>query len=234
MIVCSFAVPSESSRFTGKLRHSWKVKAGALPWILGNLGRHEVLVVHAGIGSESAAKVTAEVLQAHDPRLWISSGFAGALDPRLQGGDIFLAENQSAPDAYRRAASLEAGSLHVRTGRMVTAEQPVESPAAKRTLAAETSALAVDMETAPIREECSKRGVPLLSVRAISDTASQALPIPFDVWFDVERQKPRPLALVCHLLRHPSKVTPFSEFLENIFLSKRNLATFLDLYVRSN
>lgn len=204
-----------------------------MPWILGNLGRHEVLVVHVGIGRESAEEVAGEVLREYEPWLWISSGFAGALDPELEGGDVFLAENQSAPEAFRRAVELDTGLDRVRTGRMVTSDFPVDSPAAKQALAAETSAMAVDMETEWILGVCSRREVPLLSIRAITDTAEQALPIPFDIWFDAGRQKPRPLALLSHLLTHPSKVTPFSEFLENVFLAKRNLAKFLDAYVVS-
>jgi adenosylhomocysteine nucleosidase len=231
MIVCSFALPSESGGFVGHLHHSWKVKGGALPWILGNLGRHEILVVHVGIGRDSAAEVVGEVLLHHAPWLWICSGFAGALDPTLEGGDIFIAENFSASDPFSRAAALEAPIHRVRTGRMVTSPHPLESPAAKRALAAQTGALAVDMETERILEECLHRDLPLLSVRAISDTASQSLPVPFDVWFDAGSQKPRPLALVRHLLAHPSQVTPFSGFLENVFLAKRNLATYLDAYL---
>lgn len=233
MIVCSFALPSESGKLVSHLHHSWKVKAGPLPWILGNLGRHEVLIVHVGIGRESAGEVTAEVLSRYAPWLWISSGFAGALDPALDGGDIFLAENLSAPEPFRRARNLDVSIDHVRSGPMVTSHRPIESPSAKQALATETSAMAVDMETARIQDECSRRDIPLMAIRAISDTASQSLPIPFEVWFDAKTQKPRPLSLARHLLANPSQMTPFSAFLENVYLAKRNLGKFLDAYIQA-
>jgi adenosylhomocysteine nucleosidase len=67
----------------------------------------------------------------------------------------------------------ELGDLPV--GRLVTAPQLVGRPAAKRTLARETGAIAVDMESAAIAAACQERLVPCAVVRAISDTVDTEL-----------------------------------------------------------
>ena len=75
--------------------------------------------------------------------------------------------------------------------------------AAKSALAAETGALAVDMETAWIAGSARRRGVPMLSLRVISDAAGQDFPVPGGILFDAVRQRPRYVALPAWLLAHP-------------------------------
>ncbi len=227
MIICSFALPDESSQFRQHLRHPGELRTGALRWVLGNFGRHEVLVVHTGIGLKSADTVAREVLADHRPWLWISSGVAGALDEDLRAGDIFLGSNMSEDKILQKAARVRLPVMSVRTGHLISVPEPAETAADKEKLAIENSAGAVDMETAAIVACCSEKGIPVLSVRAISDVASQSLPVPFKVWFDDDVQRPRTLALLWFLLRHPEKFSLFVDFVGNVFLARKNLARFL-------
>jgi adenosylhomocysteine nucleosidase len=231
MIVCSFALPEESNAFRHRMSHPGQLRTGSLPWVLGNFGRHEVLIVHTGIGLKSAEPIVREVLAGHEPWLWISSGMAGALDRDFMAGDIFLGSNISEDRMLEKAALVKLPEISIRIGQLNSVSEPAETVADKERLASEHSAGAVDMETEAIVACCSEKGIPVLSVRAISDGADQALPVPFNVWFNSDAQRPRTLALLRFLLRHPMEIAPFVDFVGNMFLARKNLARFLCSYL---
>jgi hypothetical protein len=96
-----------------------------------------------------------------------------------------------------------------------------------------TGARLVDMESATLAEACALANVPLTAVRAVSDSADQFLPVPFDAWFDTQRQCARPVALVLHLLRHPSHIAPFVRFLSRLPRVAKALAAAVEAAVRN-
>jgi adenosylhomocysteine nucleosidase len=126
----------------------------------------------------------------------ISAGFAGGLDPALRVGDTLTMDFPGAP--------------------ILSRAMPIETPAEKIAAFHETGARLVDMETATLADACASAGVPLVSVRAVSDSAEQFLPVPFGAWFDMQRQRARPFSLVLHLLRHPSHIAPFARFISRL------------------
>ena len=152
----------------------------------------EVLIVHTGIGPESAGRVIRSLLAVEKPRLLVCAGFGGGLDPQLRVGDTLVADFSA--------------------GVILSSADPLETPAQKAAVFRKSGARIVDMETATIAAACSAAGVPLVAVRAVSDSADDSLPVPFDVWFDAARQRARPLALVGFLLRNPSRAAPFARF----------------------
>ena len=188
----TFARPEESGAFRKKLADLRKGTCGALPAWRGSIGKIAVTVIHTGIGPAAAQRAILELLAHETPRRVISAGFAGGLDPALRAADTLTAEFPT-PLIFSKAVQLET---------------PAEKVAAFR----ETGARIVDMETDIIGAACTSAGVPLSTVRAVSDTADESLPVPFAVWFDTARQRARPFALVAHLLRHPSHIAPFARF----------------------
>lgn len=231
MIAVTFAVPQESRDFRGALRHASEVGPALL---LGNLGDCEVLVGHTGVGPASAARRAAALLAWHRPRLLISAGFAGGLDPRLATGDLLLATNFSSPELLAKSRAHLAGNAHAFFGGLTSQSHPAETVAEKSALARATGALAVDMETASIAAACERSGVPLLAVRAISDCARDPLPVPFPEWFDLEAQRPRPITLVKFLARHPAQIRPFARFVHGLTPARQAFTRFLtDFITRS-
>ena len=136
------------------------------------------------------------------PRLVISAGYAGALQPGQAVGDLVLGENYSSP-ALRREALLHLVGERVRIGALLTESVAIENAAAKKALHDATGALAVDMETAWIARVCAAATVPLLSLRVISDAADQDFPVPGRVLYDSVRQRPRYLVLPVWMALHP-------------------------------
>ncbi len=191
-VLVTFARPEESGPFRKRLMalETSRIR-GRKVWA-GELRGLRTVIVHTGIGPVSAEAVLSDVLGEVKPRRVICSGFGGALDPVLRVGDTLTAELPS-PFILSRA-------------------DPIEQPAEKLAAFRETGARVVDMETDAVAKACGESGVPVTAVRAISDSADQSLPVPFDAWFDSTRQRARPVALVLHLLRHPSHIAPFARF----------------------
>ena len=75
---------------------------------------------------------------------------------------------------------------------------------------------------------------PPLALRSVSDSADQFLPVPFDAWFDTRRQRARPLALLLHLLRHPSHIAPFTRFISRLPRIAAALAQAVEAAVRND
>lgn len=222
MIAVSFALPEESKEVTAMLDGAERKGKDRLGTVAGRFAGREVRVVHTGMGMASATERVEFFLRSHAPAAWIAAGFGGALDPELEIGEVVVCHNYSSPALMQAIDALPA-----RRGALVTAREVVETAAAKAQLARHTNAVVVDMETSAIHRLCSTRGIPMLAIRCISDTARRDLPVPARVWFDADRQVARPGPLAGYLLRHPGRVAGFARFVRGIGLARRELTGFL-------
>ena len=207
MIAVTFALPDESNEFVRLLRRR----------------DAPVTVFHTGVGEKICRARIEPFLDSQRFDLLISSGFAGGTDPSLGVGELLLAENFSDPELLARAQDL----LVSRVGRLVTARRVIESESERAELAGKDAAAAVDMETEWIARACAARKIPMLSLRAISDTAAAPFPLPPTVLFDLARQKTDPLKLTSHLLRHPSHVVRLIRFARQIAAVRQTLGAAL-------
>jgi hypothetical protein len=64
----------------------------------------------------------------------------------------------------------------------------------------------------------------MLSLRAISDTATEPFPAPAKVLFDVAKQKTDFVRLGSYLLMHPSAFGRLNAFRERVAVARRTLA----------
>ena len=230
MIAVTFALPQESQDFRHALRHASAVGGGR--FLLGNIGAEEVLLGHTGVGPAAAAENAAALLAFARPRMLISTGFAGGLDPRLATGDLLLAENFSAPALLAQSRALAGDRAF--TGALTSQPHAAESVAEKAALHHATGALGVDMETASVAAACARAGVPLLAVRAISDPAREPLPVPFAEWFDLAAQRPRPFALVRYLAHHPARLGPFVRFVRGLTPARHAFTRFVCEFIAAS
>ena len=219
MIAVTFALPAESSNFIKLLDR--RSREGAL--VRGRFHDREVCVLHTGVGEQITRRRIGEFLQRHKPELLVSSGFAGALTDRLDVGDILLADNYSAPEPLAIARRLLA-SHRSHVGSLFTASAIVDSTGQRSDLARDSGSLAVDMETRFIAEACSQSAVPMLAMRAISDSPSARMPVPPEVMFDIERQRTRYMALALHVTANPSALAKLARFGRQIAAVRAALA----------
>jgi adenosylhomocysteine nucleosidase len=207
MIGITFALPSESSGLVRRLqdvrRHD--------NLISGKIDNQEVTILHTGVGAKHCSARLEILLNKTRPSLVISSGFAGGVSEELRAGDLILARNFSDPGLLANAERL----LREREPRLVklfTSTSIIDSVAERNEIAQAAGAAAVDMETGAIADVCKVHGVPLLSLRIISDTAIQPFPAPPSVLFDIERQRTNFGGLLAYLLRDPGSILQLFRF----------------------
>lgn len=131
-------------------------------------------VIVSGIGKPNAERALLKSIEDQSPRLVLTCGYAGGLNPRFKHGDIlFDADAECAlADAFANSGAMP-GKFHC-------ADRIIATTAEKRTLFQTTNADAVEMESGVIRELCRQRGIPSATVRIISDDAGQDLPMDFN------------------------------------------------------
>lgn len=131
-----------------------------------------------GVGGGSRAVVRQE-----RPRLVVSCGFSGALDPGLASGDLVLAtavrddtgDVIEAPHAQRAAAAEALRGMRVVEGELGCVTSLAATAAEKRALI-RPGTLAVDMESHPAARAATELGIPWIGLRAIVDSLETSLP----------------------------------------------------------
>ncbi len=234
--IVTFALPDESRLFVKTLEGGAEIlprgRAPLLPVHVGQHGESRLAVVHTGVGDTPTGRLQLQTLlgTSADVRWVISAGYAGALAPDLRVGDLVLGRNHSDPGLLN-VARLLLENENPRVGTLLTRTTTLETAADKAALHAATGALAVDMETAWIAEICAGFGVPLLSLRVISDAAAQSFPVPAHILFDAARQRARYLALPLWLLAHPACIRPFTDFVRGLAPARARLTGALERLV---
>jgi adenosylhomocysteine nucleosidase len=137
----------------------------------------------------------AAILDEQLPQAMILAGLAGALDPALKIGDVVMAPPPQGVPALPG----------VRVGTLCTAQDIIATPAEKARLFQESGCAAVEMEAAAVVPLAARAGVPLLSLRAISDTAGETLDARFLHLVDPEG-RPRAGRAARLVLAHPTKL----------------------------
>jgi nucleoside phosphorylase len=244
MIAVTFALPAESAGFIHLLSNKSRVDRNGVRTIRGKIEDHAIEVLHTGVGEKVCRQQLGKFLSArHTAGLirggeqdqefdcLISAGFAGALDNDLKIGDLLLAENFSTVHLSETGASLS--GLHIHIANLLTVPALIDSPEERNKLALKSGAVAADMETEFVARACAAWGIPLLSLRVISDTPHNRLPTPANVLFDIERQQTQMLKLATHLLAHPSRVPRLIHFARRIAHARKILTDALVAVLRS-
>ena len=176
-LIC-FALKEEAAPF-------WKIVAG----------KSGVSVLVVGIGRQNAEKSVREFLAGGasvpasreqlmagparlagtlaPPDLVLTCGFAGGLKPELKLGEVAFETSDDTMRAKLLAAGAKPAKIHC-------ADRIATTVAEKKLLRAETGADVVEMESAAIQAVCAERGIPCVTVRVISDTAGEDLPLDFN------------------------------------------------------
>jgi adenosylhomocysteine nucleosidase len=231
MIAITFALPAESSDFVRLLTKPITCEREGVETIRGQIHDRSVAVFHTGVGEKSCRTHMGNFLRQHQPKYLISAGFAGAVDQELQMGDLLLSENFSSPELLG-SERLHFANAGLFVGKLATVPGIVDSKSERDRWASESGAAAVDMETEFISAACAAHQVPMLSLRVISDTASEPFPAPPDVLFDLEKQKTNFGRLARYLVTHPLALSRLNAFRQRIALARQSLTSALDNLLR--
>ena len=127
------------------------------------------------------------------PDLVLTCGFAGGLNPELKPGDVVFEffpgssrgdeaqtriENQLEPPYVGCCEKLVAAGG--KPAKFFCADRIATTVAEKKQLRDETGADAVEMESSAIHIVCAELDIPCATVRVVSDTANEDLPLDFN------------------------------------------------------
>ena len=233
MIAITFALPAESSDLVALLEKPNLISREGVESVRGRLHGKSVAVIHTGVGRKICAQRMDIILRRERFEYLISAGFAGALEKELRIGNLLIAENFSSPQLLR-SPGLDLADDGIFLGKLRTVSGVIDSNAEREQLAAKTGAAAVDMETEVIADACAELDLPFLSLRAISDTASEPFPAPAHVLFNVEKQKTDFARLAFYLVTHPGAFSRLNAFRERVAVARKALADTLDTILRAD
>lgn len=180
-----------------------------------------------GMGRRNASTRFLEALHRFTPERVVTCGFAGGLNPELKVGDVLFDEDY---EFGMGKTLLSAGAIpakfHCSVRVAVTAAEKAE-------LWRTTGADAVEMESSVIRSLCRDRKIPSATVRVISDTANEDLPLDFNALMTSDQRISIPKLMVT-LLKSPRSIPKLMNLQRNTRFAARRLADVLNNSVLSD
>jgi adenosylhomocysteine nucleosidase len=207
MIVILIPSHFEAKTFLAMVEEPREAHIGGADFTKGKIGATEVTVglrtspgfaVNAGpsTGSE-LAKVRGVILM----------GFAGALDPNLKRGEIFITAGAEYILPHR------AESDRPKEAKLATVDKIAGTAESKKELFEKTGAQLCDMEQTHVAEIAKKLGLPFVGIRIVSDEAQENLPADtLSQSYDQETGTYTPWKMAGHLTRNPFKTVPLVSF----------------------
>jgi adenosylhomocysteine nucleosidase len=179
---------------------------------------HSAVIVCGGIGQAAARRAAEALIAEYLPGTIISTGFAGALQPQLKVGHVFIpAEILDVAGGRRFQTASGTGLLATVNG--------IAGEKKKRELQT-TSAAAVDMEAAAIAEVAQQQRVKFLAIKAISDDLQ--FPMPAMERFVNGAGKFRTASFITHVALRPAMWRHVLHLARNSARAAKALSTALD------
>jgi adenosylhomocysteine nucleosidase len=230
MIAVTFALSAESSEFLSRLSNKSRADRNGVRVIRGNIDDRDIQVLHTGVGEKVCRQRVGRFLRDQQFDLLISTGFAGALNDELRVGELLLANNFSTIELNEKRSSFSRLPIHIAD--LLTAPRLIDSSDERIEVARASGAAAVDMETEFIARACAEHGIPLLSLRVVTDTPREPFPAPAHVLFDIANQRTDLPKLATFFLAHPNRILRLAQFARRIANARKILANALVAILR--
>ncbi|HLG13238.1 MAG TPA: hypothetical protein VJH03_01775 [Blastocatellia bacterium] len=197
----------------------------------------DLALIVTGEGAANVDRKLREWLRRVNPRAVIGLGFAGALSESLRAGDLIVVTEvrgsfsaHSSPELAAAARKVSVEGVAVHHGVAISVDRVVCEAAGKRALAkqllpGETGC--VDMESAALARVCAEFGVPVLTVRAITDLVAEDLPVDFNRCRSSDGRVSE-LRVVTEALLHPRSIKGLLELRRRSRVSSERLALFVE------
>jgi adenosylhomocysteine nucleosidase len=243
-VLVTFAVEAEFAAWR-KLRAFNLIDYQGLKLRRTKIGAAEVTILITGVGAQAAAQAMDLMMRMADKDQYfdvcISSGLAGALCETLGVGDIIaprelivelkhadLRNERLEVDGELRQIALERGAKNANC--LFTTDEILVKASQKKSCA--SRAQSVDMESFEIVKSASAWGARSVVIRAISDAATEDLPINFNLTLSAQNGVSLPKVLM-QLAKNPLALPSLIRFGRQSKLAGALLAEFLESYLQS-
>lgn len=191
------AMPEECAPVLRLVRPYRKAGIGRFPGWRFTVGCHEIRLIRSGMGVSHAAEATAALIAAHRPALLVSFGFGGAVNQGLATGDVVLATklfrceagtftrlpdpDRELTEQAREALANHGGPLTFKPhrGEFITTDRIENKRELSALLGPNRENPLLEMETAAVAQVAATAQIPLIAVRAVSDSAAEELDFTF-------------------------------------------------------
>lgn len=201
------AMEEEVAILKGELQSLEEINIAHVKFYKGTLKGKSVVLTQSGIGKVNVAISSALLINEFNPSIIINTGSAGALDDKLNIGDVVVSETVGYHDADARAFgyvlgqlpdmpavynadqhllakaidAIETQQLVAHTGLIVSGDSFIGTNDQRLTIKRHfNQALAVEMEAGAIAQTCYQFDVPFIITRAISDKSNGEANVTFD------------------------------------------------------
>jgi adenosylhomocysteine nucleosidase len=221
------AMPLESKVLLRHIKKWERTTLGPFRGARFQLERRDCLLITTGMGLKRAVEGTRTLLAAANPHLLVSFGIAGAVKDELHIGDVVVAGNTCLVDknlpgpprplaplskaAWRLVVQiLNPDSARLVAGTAITTRgaQDLLQPLEKM------SHPILEMETAGIAQIAAEVGIPLVSIRSISDGPQAPIPFDLEAVFN-EKDSLRLGKMLLMVLRNPRIISKYRQMIEN-------------------
>jgi nucleoside phosphorylase len=230
------AMTQESDALLRCMKGWRRIALGSSSGISFDISGQNCILVTSGMGIRRAREAARNLVEMKPPRMLISFGIAGAVEMDLQIGDVITPETvcrlyhgipgdlnplASWPDAAREAA---VRALANRGARLLSGTAVTTGGSAIIGNKLDTILHPIlEMETDGIAQVAAEKGIPLYSIRAISDGPCSPLPFDLGEVMDEEANLQSGKMLKA-IFRHPGIVFRFRRMIRNTRIAADNAA----------
>jgi len=200
------------------------LKEEAAPFRKTVAGKPGVSILVVGIGRQNAERSVRQYLadaSGVQPEFVITAGFAGGLNPDLQIGDILFESPE--PSSFSLQLSTRITAAGAKAANFFCADRIATTVAEKKKLRADTGADVVEMESAAIHSVCREKAIPCVTIRVISDTAGENLPLDFNALAKPDKSLDS-VKLFFAIARSPGKISALMRLQQQTNLAATRLA----------
>lgn len=224
MLVVAFPTEFEAQDLLKQLEKKERQVIEGVTCFAGYVDDHPVMVPIIGIGPEAASYCTEVLLKNLEIKVFILAGFAGAITPEVERGQILIVKDYSSENVINYLKLVPGFDI----GRVHPVTEVVSTAAEKKRLGEETGCQMVDMETAYVAHLVASAGIEFLGIRAISDLVDEDVPNDaLESGYDQKESKTTPFKMFGFLMRNPKQIKPLKKFVSPLPEVREKLTDFV-------
>lgn len=252
MLAIVAAMRRELSAIERSLSVKSRIKIEGLDLIEGSLAEEELVLATVGIGGVRPREMVTLLREKCHPDALVCVGYASGASSECKVGDLVLYTEIRYQDktgtheiepptssplkcdeklVKRANKALTDAELPYHQGPGATVPRMIDSPRAKRQLGEQLKVQAIDMESYQVVEAARIFDLPVLVVRAITDTVEQRLPDMTSILNPTGQASF--LRVLSYVATHPLDIYPMIRLARSSSIANRNLARFVASFVQT-